>query len=103
MALKRFENVLLWRYTNGRQGPFIMVWEISVHCGLQFQEAGGVGYNLGFFCTSLLWLCEHWIQAHTIKEAKCLLNLSLAQHVGEKRLGNNSLSLLTTFVQLTQQ
>lgn len=73
-----------------------MVWEISIHCGLQFQEAEGVGYNLSFLCMSLLWLFKHWVQAHMVKEAKCLLNLSLAQHMGEKRLGNNSTSLLTT-------
>lgn len=83
MILERVENVLLWCWANRRQGHFIIVWEISIHCRLQFQKAEGLGYNSFFLSMSLLWLFEHGDQAHTIKEAKCLLNLSPEQHVGE--------------------
>lgn len=46
----------------------------------------GLGYNLNFLFSS----CAYSELRPTVKEDKCLLNLTLAQHMGKKGLGNSS-------------
>lgn len=64
--------------------PFIMVWEISIQYRLQFQESEELGLSLSFPLLVCLWLFKRWVQANTMKEAKCLLHLRQQAHGREE-------------------